>query len=154
MSVTIPKDRGGGKAAAPARDRFLSPSQGFYTWFNMLPVEFGSILHSGLPRHSHFKSNCWPGRTTWEKAVVLKKIYSKLLKSLAFLSVGINVNDIWSSAIHYLNKQSVGSLIFIAKQEINAAFFSMFKSITAFNQNGSNGDLLLTHSLLYADAAF
>lgn len=55
MSVSIPKYRGergwgesGGGAAAPARDRFLSPLQGFYTWFNMLPVEFGSILHSGL----------------------------------------------------------------------------------------------------------
>ena len=57
-SVTVPKDRGRGRAAAPARDRFLSPSGGFYTWFNMLLGEFGSILHSGLPRHSHFKSNC------------------------------------------------------------------------------------------------
>lgn len=59
--------RGGGReTAAPARDRFLSRSRGFYTWFNMLQGEFGPILHSGLPRHSHFKSNCWPGRTTWE----------------------------------------------------------------------------------------
>ena len=60
----------------------------------------------------------------------------------------MNVNDMWNSAIHYLNKQSAGSLIFIAKQEINAAFFIMFKSIMAFNQMGSNGDLLLRRALI------
>ena len=108
MSVTIPKDRDGGKAAAPAGDRFLSPSWGFYTWFNMLPGEFGSILHSGLPCHSHFKSNCWPGRNTWEKKPVMLKIHSRLLNHCLFLSVGINVNDM--KLHHSLSKQAFGQI--------------------------------------------
>lgn len=33
----------------------------------MLPVEFGSILHSGPLCHSHFGSNCWPVCTNLPK---------------------------------------------------------------------------------------
>lgn len=100
VSVTIPKDRGGRRAAAPARDGFLSSAQGFYTWFNMLPVEFASILHSGLPHHSHFKSNCWNGCITWEKCA---KKYIPAFKSSAFLTAEIYVNGLW----HSLSKQAI-----------------------------------------------
>lgn len=44
---------------------------------------------------------------------------------------------------------SAGPLRFIAKQEMNTALFRMFKSITAFNQHGSNGDLLLRRALIH-----
>lgn len=147
MSVTIPKDRGEQcGAAAPARDRFLSPSQGFYTWFNMLPVEFGSILHSGLLRHSHFKSNCWPGHIpAEEKAVDPKDTFLAFYHQLFFKQE----NAYWSSATHYRKEEYVRSPTFIAEWEINTALLSMCCSIPAFNQNYSNEDLLQRHMLIH-----
>lgn len=71
------------EVSAPARNRFLSPWRGFYTWFNRLLGKFSSILHSGLVRHSYFKSNCWPDYTTWEKIWAAKN-GSQGIYSLAF----------------------------------------------------------------------
>lgn len=68
-------ERGGGKRLQPG-DRFLSPLRGFYTWFNMLPVEFGSILHSGPLCHSHFRSNCWPVHTSCQKLLFSTPLFS------------------------------------------------------------------------------
>lgn len=57
----------GREMAASAHDRFQSRSQGFYTWFNILLGEFGSISLCGPPHHSHLRSNRWSNHTFWEK---------------------------------------------------------------------------------------
>lgn len=57
----------GRETAASAQDRFQRRSQGFYTWFNILPGEFGSISLCGPPHHSHLRSNRWFNHTVWEK---------------------------------------------------------------------------------------
>lgn len=139
MSVTVPKDRGVGRAAAPAGDRFLNPSAGFYTWFNMLPLEFGSILHSGLPRHSHFESNCWPG-------LAPEKKWCWKYTLQAFLSGGDKCK--WQRKFQDL---SAGSQILNTKQETNAAFFRQYwNPFQLLIRTGRTGNLSsVVHSVTF-----
>lgn len=79
----------GRETTASAQDRFQSRSPGFYTWFNILLGEFGSILHSGPPHHSHFRSNLSPTHTTWEKMCCWKHgpgFYIFLKKKKCYIS--------------------------------------------------------------------